>query len=358
MLCGNLGCVAYTYAKYLRRKNIDVKLLLWQWELKKTPRNPLKQDLELESLPEWIRFFSDTKNLFKEYRRVAKEFDIIHAFNLTPIHAQFTGRSFISHPCGSDAREYAFKKGLHPMLYRRAFRKNDVFFFNQCDYYDTVLPKLKIKNPMFIPPIIPENLELEMDCCVPERENVEELFFHPASHIHSIKGNDILLKAFSRYVKKYKPSAKLIMVEWGCDIELSKKLVNDLHLLDHVVFKKWLDKKNLLKYMWCSDLIFDQFVIPSGSLIQLEACTLGKPVVKYMDNNWYRVFDDMPFVSAGTVDEIFKVLGEFHNNLDKFKALGLSGKVFVNKHNHWETVTDKIIKNYEKILEKGSVRSR
>ena len=114
---------------------------------------------------------------------------------------------------------------------------------------------------MYIPTILPVISEPSAGSKIPERDTAEEIYFHPASHNHAVKGNDILLKAFGKYIKEFRPSAKLVMVAWGDDIEASRRIVRDLSISGYVVFKEWLDKKTIRDYMKCADLIFDQFMM-------------------------------------------------------------------------------------------------
>ena len=346
LMSGNLGSVAYTYAKYLRRRNVDVSLYLWNWELKKDTRNPLKTDVECKIIPDWIRTFADTKFIFGEYRKRAKDFDIVHAFNVDPIWAQFTGKPFISHPVGSDAREYAFSGGVHPALLKRAYRKNNAFLFGSLDYYGSVLKNITVQNPVYVDAIQTYDTAVSVPTPVPERDGIEELFFHPSSHIEKVKGNQNLIKAYAKYVKEKRPNSLLVMVEWGEDAHKSLKLVSDLGISDKVVFKKWLSKQEIFNYMKSADIVFDQFILPSSSTIQREACALGKPVVKYMDGNWFKVYGEMPFIPAGTEKELYEVMVDYHGNHDKYRALGNSAKSFVAKYYDWRYITDKIIGVY------------
>ncbi|MFO7618154.1 MAG: glycosyltransferase family 4 protein [Thermoplasmata archaeon] len=349
LMSGNLAGVAYTYAKYLRRMNVDVSLYLWNWEMKKDTRNPMKTDTECKTLPDWVHTFTDTRFIFGEYRRKARDFDIVHAFNTDPIYAQFTGKPFISHPVGTDAREYAFGKGFHPALLRRAYRKNDSFFFGSLDYYSNVLRKIRVRNPIYIDAIQQMDIGKFEPRPVPERGGADELFFYPSSHTPG-KGASNLIKAFAKYVRTNNSTKKMIMIEWGEDAAKSKMLVNDLGISDWVIFKKWLDKQDVFNHMKCADIVFDQFIVPSSSTVQREACALGKPVVKFMDDSWFKEYDKMPFIPAGSEKELFDVMVDYHENPEKFRAIGVSAKSFVEKYYDWRYITGKIIKTYESIL--------
>jgi glycosyltransferase involved in cell wall biosynthesis len=353
MMSGNLGCVAYYFTKYLRKRGVNATLYLWKWEMHKDPRNPLKVDLELEDrLPDWIKFFPGNSYAIFEYWRASRKYDLIHAFNTDPIYAQFMGKAFISHPMGSDAREYALSKGFYPMMLRRAFRKNDAFFVSACDFYDTVIPRMKINNIINILPIHQFSSMENIDSSVPEREIADMLFFHPTSLLWEIKGNQRLIEAYARFVEVHKPSSLLILVEWGKDVDRTRALVDRLGIAEYVIFKKWMDKKNYLAYMKNSDIIFDQFIFPSTSTIQREANALGKPLIRYSDSNWFKLNTERPFFSAGTVNEIYKLLEEYLVDPQKFIRLGETGTEFIQKNNGWKPVTDKVIMAYEKIMEK------
>ncbi len=95
------------------------------------------------------------------------------------------------------------------------------------------------------------------------------------AELHKIKGLDILLTAWSKFIKNR--SAKLIIIGGGEEKENLQNMANNLGISDSVIFKGFIDNaRSLLS-------TFDIFVLPSRSeampYAPLEAGLAGLPVI-------------------------------------------------------------------------------
>lgn len=95
------------------------------------------------------------------------------------------------------------------------------------------------------------------------------------AELHKIKGLDILLTAWSKFIKNY--NAKLIIIGGGEERENLQNMANNLGISDSVIFKGFVDNaRSLLS-------TFDIFVLPSRSeampYAPLEAGLAGLPVI-------------------------------------------------------------------------------
>ena len=96
------------------------------------------------------------------------------------------------------------------------------------------------------------------------------------TELHKVKGLDILLKAWSKFNKRY-PEAKLVIMGEGDEREKLEDLSQELGITDSVTFKGYVE--NAKQHL--SD--FDIFVLPSRSenlpYAILEAGFAGLPVI-------------------------------------------------------------------------------
>src|SRR5689334_12016058 len=97
LIAGNLANMGYEIANAMRKKNIDVKLLLPKFPLKSEDPKFLYPDLEVGGYPEWlVRFDKQKKGLLnnwkfqiiKEMRK--KEYDLVIALTEFSIFALFS----------------------------------------------------------------------------------------------------------------------------------------------------------------------------------------------------------------------------------------------------------------------------
>jgi len=95
------------------------------------------------------------------------------------------------------------------------------------------------------------------------------------AELHRIKGLDILLTTWSKFIKNYQ--AKLIIIGGGEERENLQNMANNMGISDSVIFKGFIDNaRSLLS-------TFDIFVLPSRSeampYAPLEAGLAGLPVI-------------------------------------------------------------------------------
>ena len=85
------------------------------------------------------------------------------------------------------------------------------------------------------------------------------------------KGNDIVIKAFEKYVSiTADHQAKLVFIEKGSDVPASKALIHDLGLDHLVVWLKEMNRSTLQKYYQGAFMCFGQFSTPVITYAALE----------------------------------------------------------------------------------------
>ena len=229
---------------------------------------------------------------------------------------------------------------------RRSYTQAKAVVWTNPDTYP-LLKHLNIKRLEFIPFVVnPDQYKpLKME------KNEDLLFFHPARQVWDVKGNDRLLKAFSKFIHAgYK--ARLRIIDWGFeeDVRLAKTLVSQEGIEEYVEWHSPYSKPALVRAYNECDAVFDQYILGSGGTTCYEAMSCETPVVIHL-NEWNtKCFGEMPpIMEASTVDEIYNAMIDLTDPKLRRK-IGVSERQFTMKHNHPHIIADKLISLYKEVL--------
>ncbi len=161
--------------------------------------------------------------------------------------------------------------------------------------------------------------------------------FHPArqhwrSHPASMqKGNDRLLRGAAEAAANG-VDLRLLMVDWGADVEASRSLARELGIADRIEWVPLLNKKQLWQQYLLSHAVADQFVLSSIAGVSFEAMALGRRVVMAMDGPTHdRFFGQRPPVlDAATDRDIAARLAEIAQDRDDRAALGAAAAEWID----------------------------
>lgn len=364
---GNLANNSYKLAKFQRQLGHDAYLQLTSDQLG-TGDDPAWEDGELSNgYPDWIeirdvvpsgflrRAARGIRRSLRERRRIADQFDVVHAQCLAPIMAQFTAPDrFVSHCLGSDLRELAQTNTIAGFLLRRAYRRSRVVFFNNVDHI-ALLRTLGIEGTF-----LPNPLDLERFAPgTPVRRfpGHDFILFHPArldwvyrgADRSSTKGNDRLVRAFARFVRG-RPRALLLLLNSGVDVEATRKLIAALGIEENVKFLNRLRKGELIEMIKSVDLVADQFNIGAfgGSALEVMAC--GKPLLTYLKEDCaLACYGELPPLFNGrTENEILRQLNQAANS--DCAGMGLAARGWMEKHHNWRVVAADTVSRYSSAL--------
>ena len=159
-----------------------------------------------------------------------------------------------------------------------------------------------------------------------EEISAAHFFFSSARHEWSghykdepdIKGNDIILKAFQRYLSMSNDyNCKLIMVEKGTDIEASKSLARELKLDKFIFWIKEMKRAEIQQFYQGATMCFGQFGTPVVTYAALEPLADGSVCASFFENNTQGVpfYNEMPPIfSSKDPDEIAHFMCELKGN--------------------------------------------
>jgi len=360
---GNLANNSYKLVKFLRQRGIEAELALEATQAySQSNSDPCWEDPELnKNYPKWIKvlpplkrklhFLISLKNIKKRKDFLCSKYDIIHAQCTAPAEIQFYSKPFIAHSLGSDLRELAQKKSISGTLMRRAYKICNLMLYNNSDQIKNVR-NLKIQNAHFYPNPIdtvrfsPKNVENNYQGKI--------TFFHPVNldwtykgnKRSSTKGNDRLLKAFSKFCKKT-PGALLILIESGVDVEQTKYEIKKLRLEENTMFLPRLSKIKLIHHINASDVIIDQFDVGSLGGIALEALACGKPVITYSKKKEaLECYGELPPIfNCHTEDQIYEQLLITCDPKIR-EERGKQSREWILKYHEWPRLIDKLIEYY------------
>lgn len=343
----------YVMAKELRKKGIESDLLISQ-EIISGPNasinDPRSHDKEIDRYPDWVHFapINSRAKIF-QITKIMKNYDVIHAYNATPIHAMISKIPYVAQAGGDDLRIKAFEKSITGYLLKRAYKKADQFVY-VWPIHKPLVEKLKIKNPIYLPRLWePQNFN-KNNQHIPD-PNVLTIFL-PTAEIWETKGNDKFLKAFVKLCKE-RNNVKLFYVDWGSDSQKAKELLSMPSVSEKIeIIPGPISREKMSEYMSRSDLLVDQFNSGSFTRMAIEAFKFEIPILGNIDEEIHKEVhgESPPIVNAKTSDEIFKKLKELTYSKDTLQKISSDAKVWYEKHYSLEKTLSKYIEIYKRIV--------
>ncbi len=186
----------------------------------------------------------------------------------------------------------------------------------------------------------------QADIAVRLRRGASFLVFAPARHDWSVKGNDIVLRGFAEMTRRTGDrQAKLLLLEWGDEIDRSRALTGELGITDHVIWLPVVCALELSRLFKACDVVLDQFVLGVFGSTVPQAMACGKPVISSYDEsaNGWAFADRPPVCDAANHDEIAAHLHRLHRDEQYRLAVGRQGAQWYQAHHCPERVTDRLV---------------
>ncbi|NHH96657.1 hypothetical protein DYY66_2507 [Candidatus Nitrosotalea sp. FS] len=343
----NRGNAPYNLVKGLRMKNVQADLIYsakegnisdpsWEGSRKNEPW-----------LSEWkgdsLHMLSNKRDFVELYKK-ARQYDLLHLHYPASTFLQFTFKPFVVHETGW-IRIIPFRNNFTDRLMKRSFANAKCVVMTNPDCY-SLLEGLKYKKEYFLP----FGVDTSFYHVANEPESDDLVFVHPNRQHWEYKGTDKLLRAFSRFIED-NPSAKLIMIKYGADYEKSLELIRKLNLEKNIIWKEFMDKKELINMYQNCHAVFDQFNVGSYGTAGIEAMACGKPLVIHIDEKWYaKCFGEIcPVIQANSEEEILAAMILIKDKSAR-KKYSVQSREFAVKHHNLEVVADKCIRLYNEII--------
>jgi glycosyltransferase involved in cell wall biosynthesis len=363
LILGNMANDGYAVAKELRRMNVDVDLAvnssdfgmaLPEWEdgnISDTvdPYSIHRNDIQNAwNPPGWIRYFDfQNKIPWKNHTTVKikvrinlikmiREYDVVETHVPWAIYSQFSGIPYVAYDAGW-IRYFPYGRDIRDKLARRGYSKARAVIITNPDTFEisdnlSYLHKNKIH---FSPFAVDSNKYKPLDMKELRSKYTKDneiLLFSPSRQIWKEKGNDKMIRAFSKFVRVF-PNSKFIMVSWSVDEENSKNLANSLGISANIIWIKPVPKNQLIQYYNISDIVLDQFILGSWGTSTPEAMSCEKPVLMFYKKNYIlRAFgEEPPILNSFNEEDIYSNLVKLAKDTDFRKDLGKKSREWIIK---------------------------
>lgn len=298
-----------------------------------------------------------------EFLEVARESRLIVSFTGALINALgplWFLRRFLTLPpvinmtTGSDITELAVESSAHGAIYRQYLRFVNL---NWCATYPNAIKNiLALRPPNVVFMLYPFHLSPSCITHNVDRQSSTVRFFHcshldwkvrdPGRHRNSSKGNDRFLRAFARAVKNGL-DAECVILDRGSDRMVGKDLVGKLGVAERFIWKPELTPQELMVEFSQADVVVDQFDAGGLGGIAIEAMSLAKPVMIYIEENCRKLLypEPVPVLNCHTESEIYEQIMRCGDRA-YLKALGQQARIWATKYHNWETCLDQFLFYY------------
>jgi glycosyltransferase involved in cell wall biosynthesis len=369
---GNMNNNLFSLVRYLRDAGMDAELILLNNELAHfMPWNDTF-DLEYNKYTRrvaWGDIFDFRKTPARQIKEDLRKYNFIIGCSTSPGYVHKAGRKLdIFIPYGNDLFADPFRKwavGRPRHVLARAeyatFQKKGIveagriFGINLEKLAGRLFPIIKnkimpIQVPMVYAPLYnPETLRDYSQCghWLREfrriRDQSDLVIFYHSRHIWknlpdeiSLKGTDVLIRGFSQFCQREKNiRPALIMLEYGGDVNESKRLISTLGVEGLVHWFPLMERKDIMLCLNEADIGTGTF--SKGSLsngVILENLALAKPLLHYREDSRYEsVLPELyPLMNAKNSDAIADYLEDYLARPDYYREMGQRGRSWFLKH--------------------------
>lgn len=215
------------------------------------------------------------------------------------------------------------------------------------------MPKKWQKKAQFFPVngITKKDLDL-----LPKNNNPNKKFLIiSAGKLLKIKSVDLAIRSFKKF-NDLVPNSEFLIVGDGPEFLPLQKLAFDLNLQNSVIFKKWMDRKDLLLQMRDADVFLFTSLRDGGGAVVVEAMAMQKPVVCFdISGPGFHINDGCgikikPISIEQSIKEISMALKNLYDNRELRLKMGENSKKRAEEFYDWNILGNKLEKIYEDVF--------
>jgi glycosyltransferase involved in cell wall biosynthesis len=293
--------------------------------------------------------------LLGDLRSLFARWQVVQSYATHPIFQLLLepDRPFIAYEHGT-LRELPFEQTWRGRLLSLAYRRAARVIITNAD----VLPsarRLGLERATFIPHPIdetkytpgPSTFRSEL-----EAEDAHPIVLAPARQDWREKRNDVMVRALGELVRGEFPSARLLLGEWGADLEATSALVQELGVAANVRWIPPVPKLRLIELYRAADVVLDQFALGTFGGIAPEAMACERPVVMAFDRALHEwCFPEQPpIVDARDERTLADALRRLARDPLERERLGRAGRDWVERNHGWRLVAGRQVAVYEEVL--------
>lgn len=294
----------------------------------------------------------------EKWEKLLSFYDVVQCYGTDPIYGLlFSKKPYLCFEHGT-LRVYTSDDSSINALTSLAYRKAQHVFITNGDCLEYAM-KLNIDNysPMIHPVDVQQHRNIDSDKVATLRSSFDAdvLLFCPLRHDWEIKGTEKHIYAL-KIVNDLLPSKpKMVMTNWGQDLEKSKTLAKDLGIYEQIIWIQPLSRIKMIEMIHASDVILDQTILPCFGSTSPQALACGVPTIMSYepDSTAWLIKKPAPILSASTVEDIAQCIQKALDPNWK-KAFKLSAEEWINQYHSCEVALKTQLKVYKQMLEEAS----
>ena len=325
-----------------------------RWRTLFPDREPLAQ-------PDYAGYATD----LAEWRELLAEYDVVQAYATDPIVPLLAGVPYVAYEHGT-LRETPFQQTATGRICALGYREAGAVLVTNLDVVPAARRLGISENRLVLLPHAVDSDRLlrfaDAHAALAPARGDEVVFLSPSRHDWVdgdpswAKGNDRAIRALAS-VRARGLDCRLLLVEWGRDVESTRRLVDELELADLVTWMPPLRKRALWKaYLRCH-AVLDQFVVPGIGGIAFEAMALGRRVVTALDSEAAARFFGAapPLLAAAETDEIAEAMAVvILDPLDE-AGIGAAGRAWFMRYHSADRIVGLQADAYRRVLDGSPV---
>ncbi|PCJ67838.1 MAG: hypothetical protein COA58_01495 [Bacteroidetes bacterium] len=360
---GNMNNMLFVLCRYLRDEGIDCDLLLFNNEMDHfLPSNDTFDEdyTSYTKVLEWgdINSFKTTSQ--KKIVADLKEYDFIIATQAPAFMYKAginidvfvpAGGELIITPFLFDKLDYVKRLrqlSLWKFIRYTKFGIQKSIIINQepfSEYFRSPLSKLRVlsKTYYFGTPFVYRKIYKE-NLLLPHRyrdlrEKNDLIIVNQARQLwvthdtmgHESKGSDVIIRGYSQFLKKKpKISSKLLLFEYGPDVDYTKALINELDISSNVIWLPRMQRKELMTFVKMADFACGEFKPGCiGGLTTWESLATGTCLLHYLNEKvvkFHNFTGPYPFINVPNASSLADTLNDFQENSLKYVTIGKNGE--------------------------------
>lgn len=363
---GNMNNNHFAIIRFLRDRGVDADLLLFVNEFKHFHPSSDTYDLSYLTFTRQLSWGSSISFLGTSRTQIQKDlapYDVLIGCGLAPAFCEKAGRHLdIFVPYGGDIWGKTFYRLVSP---HRLPSYWSAVFYQRRGIPNSRIVHLSVANPIYekqyetykgrserwaegVPMVHSPTYASEHLYAMANRTHFSHEFkrlrdqydlmvvWHArhywkcSAEDANAKGTDKLLRGWALFRKK-SPTVRavLITLEYGKDVIHSKALIEELGISDSVVWLPKMLRKDIMIGLNLADIVcaeFEKSWMTSGVLY--EALVLGKPILAWRDDDYYRSQcpNIYPILNARDPESIAARLAEYLANPEACKRMGEQGR--------------------------------
>lgn len=216
------------------------------------------------------------------FKRMFRHYDLVQCYATEPIYALLAeNKPYIAFEHGT-LRTFTLADNAISRLTSLAYNQANHCFITNGDCLEYARA-IQVKSLSALPHAIDlEQHRQDLAADVAHMRatlNADVILFCPIRHDYAVKGTDIHLRALPLIKARLAKRIKLVLVDWGQQVDESRRLVAELECSDDVIWRRAMSRVAMIKQIRASDVVLDQMALPHFGSTAPQCLAAGIPVI-------------------------------------------------------------------------------